>query len=115
MSDLDSKLDYILKSNAAVQRCADKDALNDYDKLIPAIKQAFSEAGYLQIPMVEVVTRYKQGKKPEVFMVNGKEVMSGQEWYDRFEAELTSQTNVKTQFSWLGIMIAAKRASGLDK
>lgn len=44
MSDLDTKLDFILKSNAAVQVNFDEYSIKDYDKLIPEIKQAFMEA-----------------------------------------------------------------------
>ena len=58
---------------------------------IEAIKQAFIDEGWVQVPQVEVVTRYEAGKKPEVYMVNGKEVMTGPEWLARFEKETAGQ------------------------
>lgn len=61
---------------------------NNWQFEIAQIKAAFAEEGYVQVPQVEIVTRYEAGKKPELFMVNGEEVMTGQEWYDRFEKEV---------------------------
>lgn len=46
MGNLDDKLNYILKSNAAVQVDFDRDSHKDYALLIPAIKQAFLDEGY---------------------------------------------------------------------
>lgn len=68
--------------------------------------------GWVKLPQVEVVTRYEANKKPEVIMVNGKEVMTGQEWYDKFEQELG-----KYAASHLGAVDpieVAKKAAGIE-
>jgi hypothetical protein len=77
------------------------------------IKQAFADEGYVHVPQVEVVTRYEAGKKPEVFMVNGKEVMTGQEWYSRFEP-LLEDIDLNSPTRYQQIKTAAKKASRLE-
>lgn len=78
--ELDQKLVEILNKARREQR-------PDARVLIPELKQAFADEGYVHIPQVEIVTRYERGEKPELYMVNGKKVMTGQEWYDRFVRE----------------------------
>lgn len=63
----------------------------------------------IKIPQVEVVTRWEGQNKPELFMVNGKEVMTGQEWYDRFIIHIPTD-----QYNQI-YLDAAKRAIGLPE
>ncbi len=84
-----------------------------------ALKKAFTDEGYVHIPQVETVTRYERGAKPELFMVNGKEVMTGQQWYDRFEREYHLSADWIAGDHEMGddaendVLNAAKRAAGL--
>lgn len=106
---LDDKLREILE-NTAIQA-----GVPPVDEAINQIKQAFADEGYVNIPMVETVTRFERGHVPEIYMVNGKEVMTGQEWYDRFAHELEVELDHKIDRTWnIAIYKAAKRAAGLD-
>jgi len=99
MNVLDDKLDYILKSNAAVQRHFDKHAEADYDKLIPQIKQAIAKEQIKEV-------------------LSNPVEMTGQEWYNRFEKELEKYNlgilPTTKFFNRAKVLQAAKRAAGLE-
>jgi len=77
---------------------------------IEAIKQIFADEGYVYAPRVE--------KYDSDFMA-GKQVMAGQEWYDRFEENIESEDwptlplSDKKVLTHAEVMEAAKRASGI--
>jgi hypothetical protein len=51
-------------------------------------------------------------------MVNGKEVMTGQEWYERFEKELGDDVKYCASVPYIctcDLLEAAKRAAGLEQ
>jgi hypothetical protein len=91
------------------------------DDAIAQIDAVYREAGYVHVPEVEIVTRYERGKEPELFMVNGKEVMTGQEWYERFEREYHMSADWIAGDPEMGddaehdVLAAAKRAAGLEQ
>lgn len=93
----------------------------DFTQAIAQIKQAFQDEGYIHVPQVEVVTRYEHGKKPEVYMVNGKEVMTGKEFYERFLKELGKPEIFRGYgYDSVGydeddVLEAARRAGGIDE
>lgn len=56
---------------------------------------------------------------PTLYTVNGKEVMTGQEWYDRFIRELPRPTIIRrfTTDQWFPrwkVIKAAKKAAGIE-
>lgn len=96
---LDAKLHYILKSNGAIQRHFDEASERDYETLVPQIKQAFGEAGYIQAPE-----------------------LSGRMFYDRFMKNMAASSKAMPKrldgVGMVGYMVdsvkdAAKRAAGL--
>ena len=107
--DLDKQIKQILTKNE----------YKGIEPAIEAIKQAFIADGWVQIPQVEVVTRWEAGSKPEVFMVNGKEVMTGEELYQRVNDEINHMIDTWTPFDRpMGLrdfLEAAKRASGVKR
>lgn len=130
MSDsLDDKLREIL-NNARFDEIKSLD-YTQHD--IAQIKQAFADKGYVLIPQVEL-TDYSHGRPTDVFTVNGKEVMSGQDWCNRFEKEMYTlkkqeyklgtfaddEEKVRfyrdggTNFMYRQALEAAKRAAGID-
>lgn len=110
MTSLDKRLREIL-NNVATEAYEDRNV--PITEAIEAIKTCFEADGWVKIPQTEVVTRYERGKKPEVFMVNGKEVMTGSEWRQAFERELNAPKD-RIFFNMSDIINAAKRASGED-
>lgn len=116
MSNLDDKLREIYLT---IDECPESKVCGTCIKLaddfVAQIKQAFADDGYVQIPQVEVVTRWEAGKKPEVFMVNGKEVMTGQEWFEKFVyALLEDGTYEEGDTKDLDeVMDAARKAAGM--
>ena len=117
MSDIDERLKKLQLS--PIDNYGEYWTLSDED--VAQIKQAFADEGYVQMPQVEMITRFESGKKPELFMVNGKEVMTGREWYERFEKELGEpQTFAGYGYDSVGydeddVLAAAKRASGVEE
>ncbi len=101
MSELDGKLDYILKSNAAVQRHYDKDSEKDYDNLIPAIKQAFADDKTWHLDL-------------QTFEKDGLPLMTGQEWYSRYRTEW-NKIIATGDYGANSHIEAAKLASNIDK
>ena len=93
----------------------------DWSNSIAQIKNAFIEEGYVQVPQVELVTRWERGSKPELYTVNGKEVMTGQEFYDRFVREYHMRADWISADPTMGydaeqdVLLAARLAAGLDK
>lgn len=94
MSDLDDKLREILDGNFGA----------DYSDAIAQIKQAFAE-------------HYDAIEKDTLHYVSNLKLMTGQEWYERFEHELA--TPPKSGFTTERVDIfqrakeAAKRAAGI--
>lgn len=117
MSNVDNKLRYILE---------DWYPGTQYSDVIPQIKQAFSEAGYINgIDYADWLTRRQRipeglrGYMDFVAKNKGLKVpprlMTGQEWYDRFEKEYRKlggypdDVNINSN-----AMEAARKASGVD-
>jgi hypothetical protein len=140
MSDLDKKLEEIVASGQPIARAS--------AEMVLEIKQAFIDAGW--VPTVEITsnttldaaesktiteafneTRCHCGKDGHALNsvncpVHGGEIMTGQEWYDRFINELPqdvvidydSQSNVSfhagNNHGLYKAREAAKKAAGLD-
>jgi len=89
------------------------------NQAVRAIKEAFADEGYIQIPSVTEVVDDDKGTHLEV---RGVRVMTGQEWYDRFEKEASSNNfdeiasgRMRQVFINLNnaYLEAAKKAAGL--
>jgi hypothetical protein len=111
MSDLDEKLRDIFINDSKSKGLHDDNWENfvvSPDKIIPQIKQAFADEGYQYVTRAEdsLVTRYHNG-----------ELMTGQEWYDRFVKELNTALPSLPIFKFntkeAKIIKAVKRAAGL--
>lgn len=118
--NLDEKLREIVAGYAGVPEYNNKQHHQRLDEVISGLKQAFEAAGYVYVPQVEIVTRYERGKKPELFMINGQEVMTGQEWLAAFKNELKNLVSRGNGETWMGwdcgeVLEAARRASGLTE
>jgi len=135
---LDDKLREILESDTSGlcdSACAR--GILGFDKDIVAIKQAFSEAGYHKAANLNI---FSDGRAHQQFKApsgDWLEMMTGQEWYDRFEAEIEKYNQQDTFMDELKDYIqampelksyemallfmstklvgAAKKAAGLDK
>lgn len=88
---------------------------------VEKIKQAFADEGYLDNKFSVWTPDKKQPQTSEQKAYSDKifkqaiPVMACDEFVKRLDEQLTSQTRVKTQFSYLEIMEAAKRAAFGDK
>lgn len=104
MSNLNDSLKKI-KITAYFKKGEEYLFLNDKD--ITEIKQAFAEAGYINMQGAKV-----SGPKYTVqtYRGDGARMMTGQEWYERFDKELRAEDT----YSIDEILQAAKRASGID-
>lgn len=107
-SDLDKKLSSIIDD--LVIKDSDPDFMGT-DLVVEQIKQAFKEAGYEIIPTDTIPT----------FKSYLKQVMTGQEWYDRFEDKLDITINYRTADEYQGkmklveqIKRCARRAAGIE-
>lgn len=88
-----------------------------FDKEVPEwsakLKQAFKDAGYVQIPNVV-------RQQDSSLTVNGKEVMTGQEWYTYLEdlAECDCESHINQVCDKCQIikpfLHTARKASGLE-
>lgn len=117
-ANLDDRLREILADSGIAMQYANVPDNMEYT--IAQIKAAFKAEGW-KPGDVEVVTRWERGKKPHIFMIEGKEVMTGQQWYQKLEEEMKGKTlpysgdnhdDVAT--TCLIVMDAAKRASNLE-
>lgn len=127
MSDLDKKLQDILNTTYSFGN-EDKD-LEFYgtsnDDEIEAIKQAFIDEGWIPYKPFEYTP---EGKKPAWWsktpeLMTGDEhkartagLMTGQEWYDRFEKEVGQYE----AGGWIddtldNVLLAAKKAAGIEE
>lgn len=87
-----------------------------YSDAVKQIKEAFAEEGYVHLPQGYV------GKLEgvEIMHINGKQVMTGQEWYERFEkqyhmsADWIAGDPEMGDDAELDVLNAAKRASGIQ-
>lgn len=107
MSDLDKKLDEIIFGDMPKHFMSD-DMLAKPEQ----IKQAFKDAGWRDVMHLE--DRAKQGQ----FVANKRvELLSGQEWYDRFRVALRNK-KLEGKSPEAVLMIcdaAAQEASGIQK
>lgn len=126
MSDIDDKLREILVNTAknwVEEDGRPKHLLQELDECIPAIKQAFADAGYHDTDLEQMVeyenNGYSMSGKDAVqsYDLTDRNRMTGQEWYDRFE-ELMRVPHIKVRkdglVRYLGVLELAKRAAGLD-
>jgi len=110
---IDDKIHYILKSNASVQRYFDKDATRDYENLVPEIKKAFEDGGWKKVGRHEIINQRLREK------VAKGELMTGQEFYSRFEKELRGEAflfeknDTITRLNHEVYLDAAKKAAGV--
>lgn len=110
MTDLDSKLRGILVPDSRLESWSgDPRALQEIwvTKSIAAIKQAFEDEGWRQSTIAP------EGKYGPFHTFDGKELMTGQEWYDRFEKELLNFAKIKHRITD-DVLNIAKKASNLD-
>lgn len=112
MESLDEKLMKILEV-ASISGIYGPTNATTYEDLVAQIKKCFADEGYVYIPMVETVTRFERGHIPKIYMVNGKEVMTGQEWYDRFE-KLVDEMGMEPPIVDGAYLECAARAAGID-
>lgn len=124
MSSLDDKLKDILSDLEKVSSGLIQVPWNQHDRALQQIKQAFKDAGYVQMAgkpvdgVLQTDDTYQSGQytisvtgdKPYV----GK-LLTGAEWYNRFTKELAPYEYTHTHKVRIGgVLEAAKRASGLD-
>jgi len=128
MSDLDKKLIEILRW------CKEQETWNDFLKksgkmepetgdytsveaaCLVSLRQAFADRGYVRLPQGQV------GKLEgvEIMSINGKRVMTGQEWYERFEKEYHNKADWIEAEPEMGdeaghdVLLCAKLAAGID-
>lgn len=150
MSDIEEKLRQILMEVANDYANSVNPELNgalytgpDLPKAFEQIKQAFIDAGWqepLSIQRLDrlrseqliqsVIDAYLNSGGPEDFVVMSRDdwsrnaklagVMTGQEWYDKFETELAGKGILyrghpeDVTETILGCKLAAKRAAGLE-
>lgn len=125
MVDLDAKLKEILHTPVN-----QRDFSYDEDDIVEQIKQAFAEAGYVtpenaakvQTMVNQMVNLANdmaivptiQYVKPNKAITKAQNLMTGQEWYERFEKEFKgTRWYDKIRGSHDEISDAAKRAAGL--
>jgi len=121
MSDLDDKLREVLRYTVNGERNIHATEMKE---TLAQIKQAFANAGYVQTLKTGDRTIVANGKDPFGWIVYyPDEVMTGQEWYDRFMAELdkplyNDTKKYQRQCPECGspylLETAAKRAAGLE-
>lgn len=109
MSDLDSKLREILEEVEDEVNNTGGVSTKHRGRLVAQIKQAFAEEGYVKVSK----DNQDKIKTATIYSINhGQyELMTGQEWYERFEKELNNHP-IKLQGT--EIMRAAKKAAGLE-
>jgi hypothetical protein len=108
MADLDKRLERLLESediglqNEGIQSY-------DYPKMVSKIKQAFQEAGWVKLK----VPNHAEG---DVVELHAEGLMTGQEWYDRFEKEYLKAIGYPNVIGKVdhSARIAARRAAGLE-
>ena len=104
MGDLDKKLTNLIESYHG-----------DTNKLILNIKQTFRDNGYVRTVIMNSHTVAMNGKDPLGWILYyPNEAMTGQEWYDRFEAELDAGLPLPTVVD-IWVRKSAKRAAGLTE
>jgi hypothetical protein len=108
MSDLESKLLAIL----AGQKPTTQTGIKDHNVLVYQIKQAFADEGYAYHPwtMLKDGKYYNVDERHEIVA----RLMTGQEWYKRFQKETKRMFSGKGYASAHNIMGAAKRVAGLS-
>lgn len=88
---------------------------SDFDEAIAQILQAFDEAGYVPLDLVRIVKNPDtvQALHDAGFQVSDifdKPMMTGQEFYDSFKAELGFSAATRTEV----VLKAARRAAGIE-
>lgn len=112
---LDDKLMDILAQHRMNSGELDKESLEQ--QCVELIKQAFADEGYIP-PKAKMFWHQKgknvyiSGAQDHIVSVDMEQLMTGQEWYGRFEAELKAHPMVEGQYD---VFQVARRAAGLDK
>lgn len=99
---LDEKLRELLNGLAAPYGIQDSSRIADH---VEKVKKAFADVGYEQRVLGRDFTA----------RVNLAEVMTGQEFYDRFEKEITGWSMGAYGRDLRSVLLAAKKASGLNE
>lgn len=90
----------------------------DIEEDIAHIKQAFKDAGWLYVPPLKASKGYVIKKGGEAVTIKPSEVMTGQEWYERFERELGKEVDHLMCGERLvcsgHVTKAAKKAAGIE-
>lgn len=86
---------------------------------IETIKHAFIDAGWFKTPDVDgeprkVTITYKENTDAKFAKLRDYTLMTGQEWYDRFEKELQEIETLPGIFTTHDSRVAAKKASGIE-
>lgn len=94
------------------------------EDFVKEVKQAFVEAGYVQVPTVNEVDNklyIQNGMGRQVFFDGSdKRLMSGQEWYNRFVENLKRDgiplydTKAKVAYAYENVVGAAKKVAGIE-
>lgn len=130
---LDGKLKEIILANVFDAGTYDVEGIDPetVDDVIPLIKQAFTEAGWItpeqrdkvvkmvndmanlandafQLPTIQFVKINKAQTKAQ-------NLMTGQEFYDRFKKELDKLSDIKNLWDGTPLLDAAKRAAGIKE
>jgi hypothetical protein len=105
---LDSKLLTILQDDTLALP-------EDYAEAIAQIHHAYQEAGYTQAQSISYATVMKDGVVNLAANPQNVDLMTGEEWYKRFEQELDELSVTKGLWTDTPLMEAAKRASNLTE
>lgn len=112
MSDLDENLAYILAQVRGWKHDDGVKSIGIYDEALPAIKQAFKEAGYVPAYIGGGVSNLNE--EPRQYDAYGNLKVNGQEWYDRFIDELDKLEPTSHTPNRINVVLVAKRASVLE-
>lgn len=110
---IDDKLKSLLEDDeSGIKHCCGQTGCDDIEADITQIKQAFTDEGYKYVTRAETELLDRA--------ING-DLMTGQEWYDRFKGELmgisvlwTEEIPKQLNPYALKVLEAAKKASGIS-
>lgn len=115
MSDLDEKLHDLLYKEAEsyyFEGSSPEWFEKECPELIGKFKQAFKDASYIKVHLVDEATEEEWEKNDKLFGL-----MSGQEWYDKFTktlGELTKDEYHGGFVTFENVDKAASRAAGIE-
>lgn len=109
MSDLDEKLKDIVIGVINDGMISGRDFIQrgGISSTVADIKQAFTDAGYVQVPL-EVQDTWRDYNRMAGYM-------TGQDWYDRFKDTVNTVETANPTFTEEYYLKLAKRAAGIDK